>query len=373
MRQANLLTLCLLTPLIWLSGCASQTAEPAEESDALLTVAKQHEVTLVPLQEQSVYQVLHLNGRIGVPPENEYVVSSLFEGSVQSLHLLPGAQVRKGELLLEIQDEQILLAQQRFSEAAAAREFQQAEYQRYTSLFQEQIISRKQFQQSEQAYKASESAYLSALSTLNLMGIDPDAVLAGVFTPRLKIVAPFAGVVSEINVTQGAYVSSNTPLMRVTKTDHLHVEFPVYEADIAHIYEGQSVRIARPNSTAYTLPGTVHLIGRTVEKETRSIPVHADFVRAEDQQLWVPGGFVQLKVLLDESSAMSLPESALTELESAHYALRLVSETAEAYRFEKVFVRPGKRGDGVVEVLNFKDFKPEDRFVKQGVFELISE
>lgn len=359
--------------MIWLTSCATKTAEPAAEQNGRLTVSKKRELSFVGLEEHSVYQALNLNGRIGVPPENDYLVSSLFDGSVQSIYLLPGNQVKKGALLLEIQDEQILLAQQRFVKAAADRAFQRAEFDRSRTLYEEQIISKKQFQLSEQAFKSAESAYQSALSTIGLMGLDADRVLSGELSARLKIYAPFSGVISEINVVQGQYVSSNQPLMRLTKTEHLHVEFPVYEADIARVFEEQRVLIARPNTSEYTLEARVHKIGKTIEAETRSIPVHADFVNAADQSLWLPGGYVQLRLLLEETTALTLPESAITQLESSHYALRLVGETDEAYQFEKVFIRIDKTGDGVVEVLNISDLNLSDRFVKAGVFELITD
>jgi membrane fusion protein, heavy metal efflux system len=373
MRKTYFISCFLMLPVLMLLGCGTKQPEATAEADGRLTISKERALRFVGLEERPVYEALALSGRIGVPPENDYLVSSLFAGSVQSIYLLPGNEVKKGDLLLEIQDEQILAAQQRFLEAAASSEFQRAEFERSRTLFAEEIISRKQFQLSEQAYKSAESAYQSAQSTLELMGLDTERVHSGELSARLKIYAPFSGVISEINAVQGQYVSANEPLMRLTMTEHLHVEFPVYEADISRIYEEQRVLIAPPNTSEYVLEAIVHKIGKTVEADTRSIPVHADFVNPEDQRLWLPGRYVQLKVLLDEHLAFTLPETAITALESSYYALRLVGETDEAYQFEKVFIRNGKTAEGVVEVLNFKDLELTDRFVAEGVFELITD
>jgi cobalt-zinc-cadmium efflux system membrane fusion protein len=372
MRIAHFIIFFLLTQMLLLLSCVSKQTETSTETDESLSVSKKHSLTFVGLEERAVFEVLELNGRIGVPPENDYIVSSLFAGSVQSIYLLPGNQVKKGDLLLEIQDEQILSAQQRFTETAANNAFQRAEFERSSTLFKEEIISRKQFQLSEQAYKAAESAYQSALRTIGLMGLEPERILSGEWSARLKIYAPFSGVISEINAIQGQFVTSNEPLMRLTKTEHLHVEFPIYEADISRIFEEQRVLIARPNTSDYALEASVHKIGKTVEAETRSIPVHADFTNPDDQLLWVPGRYVQLKVLLNESLALTLPESAITVFESSNYALRLVGETDQTYQFEKVFIRKGKTAEGVIEVLNFKDLRLTDRFLSAGVFELIT-
>ena len=373
MRNTYFISCFLMLPMLMLLGCGTKQTEATSETEGRLRVSKEQALRFVGLQERPVYEALALNGRIGVPPENDYLVSSLFAGSVQSIYLLPGNEVKKGDLLLEIQDEQILAAQQRFLEAAASSEFQLAEFERSRRLFAEEIISRKQFQRSEQAYKAAESAYQSAQSTLTLMGLNIDRVRSGELSARLKIYAPFSGVISEINAVQGQYVSANEPLMRLTMTEHLHVEFPVYEADMWRIYEEQRVLVARPNTNEYTLEARVHKIGKTVEADTRSIPVHADFVNPDDQRLWSPGRYVQLKVLLDERLALTLPLTAITALESSHYALRLVGETDEVYEFEKVFIRSGKSSEGVVEVLNFNDLDRSDRFVAEGVFELITD
>ena len=365
--------LITITTLLLVWSCGTTSTPESASDDGLIRVSKQRDITLTSLDSAMVYDAIELSGIIGVPPENDFLVSSLFDGSVRSLHLLPGDEVAKGDLVLEIQDEAILVRQQQFLEAQAAFEFQRAEHERNTTLFAEEVISRKQFEQSQKALVAAESAFGSAQKTIELMGLSSEALAAGELSSTLRIYAPFSGTVSEIQCVQGQFISSNEPLMRLTKTDHLHIEFSVFESDLSKLVEGQPVRVALPGQDEYTLEGEIHRIGKTVEAETRTTPVHADFLNDEDQKRWAPGQYVSLSVLVDPSMALTLPESALSDLESSFYALRFVRETNEDYFFEKVFVKTAKKGNGRVEVLNINDLKTTDRFLESGVFELVNE
>jgi len=371
MRAPYYLINSLMLLLVW--SCGTTSAPESALDDGLIRVSKKRNLTLVSLDSAMVYDAIELSGIIGVPPENDFLVSSLFDGSVRSLHLLPGDEVAKGDLLLEIQDEAILARQQQFLESQAAFEFQRAEHERNTTLFAEEVISRKQFEQSQKALVAAESAFESAQKTIELMGLSSEALAAGELSSTLRIYAPFSGTVSEIQCVQGQFISSNEPLMRLTKTDHLHIEFSVFESDLPKLTEGQPVRVALPGKDEYTLEGEIHRIGKTVEAETRTTPVHADFLNDEDQKPWAPGQYVSLSILVDPTMALTLPESALSDLESSFYALRFVRESDQDYFFEKVFVKTSKKGDDRVEVLNTSDLSSDDRFVASGVFELINE
>lgn len=149
-------------------------------------------------------------------------VSSKVMGTVTSVMVKEGQRVKKGQVLLTIDDSDIA---QKVAGAEAAHkeasfglesarrqaELTEATYQRYANLFKANAISRQEF---ENITLQRDSA------RLNLSGMEASvrraragAEEARVYKGYARVVAPFAGVVSEKKIDEGSMTGPGTPLI----------------------------------------------------------------------------------------------------------------------------------------------------------------
>ena len=106
----------LYISVLGLSACGSgsvapaTTSAPAASTAVSLTAEQQKNAGVeVGLAEKStIAGTLLLNGAIDVPPQNMVSVSFPLGGYLKSTKLLPGMQVRKGEVLAVMEDAQFI-------------------------------------------------------------------------------------------------------------------------------------------------------------------------------------------------------------------------------------------------------------------------
>jgi HlyD family secretion protein len=80
---------------------------------------------------------------------------------------------------------------------------------------------------------------------------------------KTKLVAPYAGVISAINIKQGEV--SAGPVMKITDTKGLYVEVNVDETDIGKIQSGQTVTLTLDALSGVNLTGKVQRIAQTAD------------------------------------------------------------------------------------------------------------
>ena len=74
------------------------------------------------LESRFISEVLKLNGRIDVPPQNLISISMPLGGYVKSTPLLPGMHIRKGQVLAVMEDQLYIRLQQDFLTAKSQME-----------------------------------------------------------------------------------------------------------------------------------------------------------------------------------------------------------------------------------------------------------
>jgi len=93
----------------------------------------------------------------------------------------------------------------------------------------------------------------------------------------LNVEAPFDGVVTERLVHPGALAGPNTgPLLRIEQVSKLRLVVSVPEADTGAIPKGATLRFRVPAFPGQTFSATVARIPRSLDFQTRTMPVEAD-------------------------------------------------------------------------------------------------
>jgi len=220
--------------------------------------------------KRTITQTVSSNGKI--QPEKDIKISPYISGEVVELYVKEGDPVKKGDLLAKI-DPEIYISQFDQSEAAvntqkanlanskarlaqltAQLENAKLTYDRQEKLFQQNVISKAEYDQAKSAYqvaKAQVTAGEEDIRASEFMVINSEAALkrSREDLTRTAIFAPNDGTVSKLSVLKGERVtgasqfSSGTEIMRIANLNAMEAQVQVNENDIVRVSMGDTALI----------------------------------------------------------------------------------------------------------------------------------
>lgn len=314
-----------------------------------------------PFEEHSFVSEIAATGMLDVPPSGRSVISAQIGGYIKNAPLLVGDRVRKGELLLSIENIEFLELQQQFLEASEQLSFLKSDYERQKDLFKEKITSEKSYLKAESDYNRTLATYKGLKKKMQLLHIDPVQVENGFLSSVAKIYAPISGDITEIHIKTGSYVSASDAIMEIVNTDHMHLELQIFEKDVLHIKKGQKVIFTIPESNSKEYEGEVHLIGKSIQQD-RTVKLHAH-IDSENIDGFIPGMFVQATIITEKTTGLAFSEDALLEIDDMTYILLLKSRDEDVYVFEKVPVSVGLTDNDMIMLLHDEDFDTDAMYL----------
>jgi membrane fusion protein (multidrug efflux system) len=211
-------------------------------------------------------------------------------GRVESISFKEGAHVRKNDLLVKINDED-LQAQLRKTELQIQLAADQADRQK--RLFESNNTSKEQYE--------------IAVSTLATLKADRDNLLASIHKREIR--APFDGVIGLRYVSEGSYVSPTTRVASVQKISPLKVDFSVPEKYAGKVRVGDLAKFWS-DETNQQFTGKVYAIEPEIEPATRTVQLRA--ICDNKRETIFPGAYVHVELRLkQEGGALLLPTQAI--------------------------------------------------------------
>lgn len=131
---------------------------------------------------------------------------------------------------------------------------------------------------------------------------------------RMKIVAPFDGIVTSRSVTTGSLVrpdASASPLLTVVRPDTIRVVVQVPEADVLSVRQGVPARVTFDCLPGTEFTGKVARIGFVEEPRSRTMRVEIDLPNPEDKLRPGMSGAVTLKLEKESTSIFRVPADAV--------------------------------------------------------------
>lgn len=376
----RLITACVGLTALFIVGCGEKkntenvTAE-TENSDRGITITKEQfdngGMALGRLEEKSFAVTIQTNGMIDVPPENRAVVSATMGGYIKQTPLLIGDVVKKGQMLVTIENPEFVTLQQDYLEVKQQLAYLQSEYNRQKTLQEENITSQKSFLKAESEFKTANARYNGLKKQLTMLNISPAGVENGNISSLATIFAPISGSITEINVTRGTYVSPALPILEIIDNNHIHLELSVFEKDIMKIKKGQPIRFTIPEASDTIFEAEVYLIGTSIG-ENRTIKVHGH-LHEDTENNFLTGMFVDANIVTENTKAQALPSNAIVEKNGEHYVLRKIKNNNSQYAFEQIEVQTGDTANGFTAVKDSEQFAPKDEFLTKGAFDLLGE
>jgi membrane fusion protein (multidrug efflux system) len=259
------------------------------------------------------------------------VMKSEVSGVMSQIILTDGAPVKKGDVLMQIDDTmQMAQYNARISEYKAAK----AEYERHKELFKLKIVPEQNLEQALTKMEVARS----------------QMTIEEVRVSQFKIKAPFDGIVGLRDVSVGTYVQPAQELITVVNLNPIKVDFKVSEAHFKNLALAQHAIVNVDGFEDVDFVASIDAIDPKIDPTGHSIHIRAS-IENIDAQLR-PGMFANVELTLGEQSdALMIPEAAIDRsgTDEFVYVLRDI-------RGEKVAIRTvittGLRENGMVEVLD---------------------
>ena len=260
-------------------------------------------VTVVQPLQQPVTLYIELTGNTS--PINSVDLVARVQGYLDSIDYKDGASVAKGAKLFGIERDiyqaQLDQANASLATAQAQHAYNEAEYQRQSTLGRQDFASQATVQQWKSNVDQSTAAILNAKAQIDLAKIN---------LGYTDVSAPFDGVVSNHLVDVGALVgvSGPTKLATIVQTDPMYVYFNLSEPQVLSIKESNAkagvsfrttdlssipVEIGLQGEEGYPHKGHMDYASPQVDQSTGTLIVRALFDN-KDQAL-LPGLFVRVR------------------------------------------------------------------------------
>lgn len=367
-------TLYILTLSLLFSACKeTPTESPALENNDLITVTaaqfKSGSMVIQTPQELNFDLSVKTSGKVDVPPQNRAQITSFIGGYVKSTTLLVGDKVSKGQALLTLENTEFLDIQKDYLDVAEQLNYLKSEYDRQKTLFDEKITSQKNYLKAESEYRRAKGVYQSLRAKLLMLNISPSNVEKGKLTSVVTIYAPISGDIVVMNANVGMHISPSDVILDIIQTSHLHLELNVFEKDILKIKEGQKILFTVPEATKEVFTAEVHLVGKSIEGNDRTINVHGHLDESMKQKL-ITGMFVEADIIFDSKKGLAVPsESVITE-NNKNFVLLLNDSKGNNYTFKKVAVLVGEKSEKYVEIIPNSQINSASKILVKGVFDV---
>lgn len=227
-------------------------------------------VTAEKVVKRTIIQTVSANGKI--QPEKDIKISPYISGEVVQLLVKEGDEVKAGDLLAKIDPEIYVSAfdqsnaslnTQKANEANAKARLTQMKaqlenakltFERQQKLFNQNVISKAEFDQAKSAYDVANAQVEASEQDINASQFMVKSSEAGMKRAkedltRTAIFAPNDGTVSKLSVEKGERVtgasqfSSGTEIMRVANLNEMEVQVEVNENDIVRVSMGDTALI----------------------------------------------------------------------------------------------------------------------------------
>ncbi|WP_258104939.1 efflux RND transporter periplasmic adaptor subunit [Marinoscillum sp. MHG1-6] len=305
---------------------------------------EQADIQLGKIEKKMIGSELRVNGIIDVPPKSNISINMPYGGFVEYTEMLPGSPVKRGQVLVRIENPEFIQFQQDYLESIANQEYLKAEYERQERLYKENVASEKNYQQAKSSYLANEARIKTMEARLKLIGFNTTRIKNGAVSATVNIYSPVTGNVREIYTNTGKYINPQDVIMDITNREDLHVELSVYENDIPKIKNGQRIRFSLANAPDQWREAEVFLIGSGV-REDRSVTVHGHL--KEHYVDLLPGMYVMARIDTDLNEVWAVPDETVVRFGGKHYVFTYDGlHEGNTHAFEMTEVIKGISEDG---------------------------
>ena len=276
-----------------------------------------------------------------------------------------GDRVRAGQLLFQIDDREYKAA---LDQALGDLGQKQADYKKnrqdldkYTPLYEQQVISKQEFDHITQTTRASAAAVASAEAAVETAKLNEQWT---------QVTSPIDGIAGIAKAQVGDLVSPTMLLATVSQLDPIKVEFPVSEKTYLHFADqinqdplgknAPKLEMILSDGSTYKYPGHISNVNRQVEIQTGTIEVQGIF--PNPGHVLRPGMYAKVRAAAEvRQKALLVPQEAVLETQGQYQVAIVGSDDKVTMRTVVVGQQAG--GLQIIE----KGVSPGERVITEGL------
>jgi Cu(I)/Ag(I) efflux system membrane fusion protein len=281
------------------------------------------------VQRQSFSTTIDTVGTVAIDERGVSFFNPKISGWVERVYVKAlGDSIQRGQLLAEIYAPELVSAQEEFLVA---------------------LNGVKRFADAP-LLKDSQSLLETARARLRLLDMSNADIEAlersGQGRRTIKLYAPHNGIVTELNMREGGYITPDTRLYSLADLSRAWVIMEIYTGQMAFVKPGNPVTLRTASMPGREWRGRIDYLYPTLNPQTRT--VQARLVFDNPGNTLRPGMFVNASIQsTPKASALAVPREALLRTGTRD----VVMVALGAGRFQPVTVRTGAENSELVEIL----------------------
>ena len=263
-------------------------------------------------------------------------------GKVTGIYFKEGEAVRKGQLLVKINDDELRAS---LSKVDVSLKLANEMERRQKALLDKGGISQQEYD----------------IAVTELHGLEEEKKRIQAQIAKASITAPFNGMVGLREVSEGSYVSPNTRIASLVSSDPMKIDFSVPEKYAAAMTNGQQVKFF-VNGVDSPFVATVYAREPRIDEATRTLQVRAQAPNKDGKLL--PGSFARVELGFKPSAnSVSVPAEAIVPVLKGQkvYVVKGGKATEQ-------MVETGIRNEKMVEITS--GLNAGDSVVVSGILQL---
>jgi membrane fusion protein (multidrug efflux system) len=283
-----------------------------------------------------------INATGTVLANEEVELFSEVAGRVTRINFEEGSRVRKGQLLLTVNDQEMRAQLQKLK---SNQQLYQDMEERQRTLLEKEYISRQEYDQVSNQL-ATATADIKALQA----SLD-----------KAYIRAPFDGVVGLRQVSEGSYVSANTPIANIVDVSPVKIEFSIPGRYSQMVRPGDKITFTTErNPEVYE--AEIYAIEPNIDPATRTLRMRARYHNQEEEVK--PGAFVKVTLPLKEvEEAILIPTEAIIPEVSGHSVFLAKDGKGVSQK-----VKIGQRSERLIQIM--EGISPGDTVIRSGILQV---
>lgn len=383
MTTYNFKSLILTTLfLVALVSCGKQKKVESEVSMEVLpdniVEMREDQVKLANIETgtielRSLSGTLKVRGEVAASPQNLAMVSMPLGGIVRYTSLLPGKSVIKGQTLAVIENSEFIDIQQNYLEAKSKLEFAEADYNRQSELYKNDVSSKKNMQLVTSEFKNLKVQVKALEQKLSIIGINPFKLNENNISKSVALLSPISGYVKSVNVSIGKSVSASEVLFEIVNTDQLFLQLTLFEKDADKAAIGQKIRFFI-NSESEEHFAQIYQTAKSFEAD-KTFKVYAKILGECKNVL--PGMYINAIIEVNNNKVNALPAEAIVNFDDKDYIFVFERNKVESgnrfTEYRMIQVQKGVTDEGYTEITLPENFDLKTaKVVVKGAYNLLS-
>jgi len=336
--RLKMFPLLILLPILLIGGCNSGKSGPPGRQSGM--AAAKVPVDVVVIRPQLLNDEIFTTGTLLANEEVE--LRPEVSGRVTSISFAEGRRVKKGDVLLRINDRDLRAQLKR-------KEFEEKEASD-NEVRMRRLLELKGISQED---------YDKAANALGMIRAEKEVI--GSELAKTEIVAPFDGMVGLRYVSEGSYVTSDMLVATMQDVNPIKVEFSVPEKYAKEIKQGSEITV-RVGDSGEEYKGSVYAVEAKIDLATRTMKARARIPNPKGDL--IPGSFAKVNITLQQlPNAIVIPaESIIPEMNGQKVFICVDGKV------RSVPVKTGIRTETGVQIV--EGLSPQDTVVVTGLLQL---